>query len=116
MISNVIEKRFPDGTYQLIYSSQLGGGREVPPAAEDHEPNKESSRKASVSRAIKNVFDLARSNSWDLMTTYTFNPDLVDSFSYEEVSKTMTTYNRRLKYAGISYPQEPSQEPCSCIS
>lgn len=112
MLTNVIEKRFPDGTYQLCYSSVLagaGGNREEGDQDPDREPNKEASRRASVSRAVKTVFDIARSNEWDLMTTYTFDPDKVDSFSYDEVIETMRKYNRRLKRKGISYIEVPEQ-------
>lgn len=110
MLSNVIEKRFPDGTYQLCYSSALAGAagnREEVDQDPDREPNKELSRRASVSRAVKTVFDIARANEWDLMCTYTFDPDKVDSFSYDDVTATMKKYNRRLKYAGISHIQVP---------
>lgn len=112
MVSNVIEKRYPDGTYQLCYCSSLagaGGNRgEVEDQAE-YIPNKELSRRTSVSRAVKTVFDIARSNEWDLMCTFTFDPRKVDSFSYDDVIETMRKYNRRLKYKDISYIEVPEQ-------
>lgn len=112
MLSNVIEKRFPDGTYQLAYSSSFagaGGNREEDEDGVRHEPNKEASRKASVSRAVKTVFDIARSNEWDLMCTFTFDPQKVDSFDYDKVTETMKRYNRRLRRADITYIEVPEQ-------
>lgn len=111
MLSNVIEKCFPDGTYQLAYCSAIAGtgGREEADDQPGHKPNKEASRRTSVSRAVKTVFDLARSNEWDLMCTFTFDPDKVDSFSYDDIIETMRKYNRRLKYAGLTYIEVPEQ-------
>lgn len=109
-LSNAIERVFPDGTYQLGYSSALSGGEKkeaAPPGSADTPEKKEAARRASVSRAIKTVFDLARSNDWDLMTTYTFDPQKVDSFSWDAVCETMKLYNRRLRRLGIKYIQVP---------
>lgn len=110
MLSNVIEKRFPDGTYQLAYCSSLAGAGSDRRGEDDlpgHEPDKEASRRASVSRAVKTVFDIARSNEWDLMCTFTFDPKKVDSFNYDIVTETMKKYNRRLRSADIVYIEVP---------
>lgn len=109
MLTNVIEKRFPDGTYQLCYSSALSGagGYRGEDQDSDREPNKEVSRRASVTRAVKTVFDIARSNEWDLMTTFTFDPQKVDSFDYDKVTETMKKYNRRLRRSDITYIEVP---------
>ncbi len=114
MISNAIEKVFPDGTYQICYASSVSGGSSLDPerggtADPDRVPDKEASRRASVSRAVETVFEVARANEWDLMVTFTFDPDKVDSFDYAAIIEVMRKFNRRLKAQGVSYIEVPEQ-------
>lgn len=52
----------------------------------------ERSRKVSMARTVNRVYYLTRSNVWDWFVTLTFNPDKVDSFSYEECVKRLSKW------------------------
>lgn len=66
------------------------------------------SNKVSINRTINSVYDLARSNSWEYFVTLTFNPDKVDSFDYNVVTKKLSNWlivlrrnNPGVKYLGV---------------
>lgn len=45
------------------------------------------SKSVSLNRTKNMVYYLARSNIWDWFVTLTFNPEFVDSFNYDDVTK-----------------------------
>ena len=49
-------------------------------------------------RAKKMVYDLARCNEWEYFITFTFNPDKINSFDYDETSKAMSKWIKNNKY------------------
>lgn len=63
--------------------------------------DKERSLYSSKNRTINSIYDIARSNEWEYFLTLTFNPDKVDSFNYEEVTKKLSKWlnNFKSRYA-----------------
>lgn len=59
---------------------------EVMPYVEpyDLEKKKEHSINSSLSRSINAIYNISRSNVWDWFFTFTFNPDSVDSYNYND--------------------------------
>lgn len=41
----------------------------------------------SQNRTIRKIFDYGKSNRWEWFLTFTFNPQIVDSFDFNAVSK-----------------------------
>ncbi|MDD3253873.1 MAG: hypothetical protein PHV18_15120 [Lachnospiraceae bacterium] len=78
----------------------------------DAEENALHSYFVSFNRTKNKIYNYARANKWDWFLTFTFNPELVDSYNYDEVVfymsdflLTMTSFsrcghgrNRMLKY------------------
>lgn len=61
---------------------------------------------SSQLRAKKMVYDLARSNDWEYFITFTFNPDKVNSYDYQETSIVMSQWiknHRKLHAPGMRY-------------
>lgn len=52
---------------------------------------------SSTNRTINTIYKLARSNDWEYFLTLTFNPELVDSFDYDEVTKKLSQWLNNLK-------------------
>lgn len=75
---------------------------------EDYEVEnaKNRSLKNSMSRTVQKIYEITRSNEWEYFITLTFNPEKVDSFNYQEVTKKLskwinnikTIYSPNLKY------------------
>ena len=57
------------------------------------------SEKSSLRRTQNAVYDIARANekSWEWFVTITFNPEKVNSFDYDEVTKKVTNYFNRMR-------------------
>jgi len=51
----------------------------------------------SQKRSKQMIIEYARANSWDWFITLTFNPDMVDSFNYDECYKRVHTFFHNLK-------------------
>ena len=66
---------------------------------EDWERNaqKQRSEHNSMSRTVKNIYEITRSNEWEYFVTLTFNPEKVDSFDYSEVVKKLSKWLNNLK-------------------
>lgn len=77
----------------------------------DEKKMAERSAYNSMARAKNNIFYLARSNSWEWFVTLTFNPDKVDSFDYDEVTKKLSLWlnNARKKCPDMKYLVVPEQ-------
>lgn len=63
----------------------------------DKDMREQHSIQNSLSRSKNKVYHLARSNSWEWFFTLTFNPDLVDSFDYSEVTAKLSKWLNNLK-------------------
>lgn len=55
------------------------------------------SQYSSMSRTIRNIYEITRSNVWEYFVTLTFNPEKVDSFSYIDVVKKLSMWLNNIK-------------------
>lgn len=62
-------------------------------------PNYQDNLRRSVSRAKSKLYDYSRANDWTggLFVTLTFNPDKVDSYSYDESTKKLSKWLNNVK-------------------
>ena len=61
------------------------------------EQKKEESLRCSLSRTKNKIYHLARSNTWEWFITLTFNPEKVDSFDFDEVTKKLSKWLNNLR-------------------
>lgn len=66
---------------------------------------------SSMNRTKNKVYYLARSNDWEWFFTLTFNPELVESFDYEDCTKKLSDWlaNMRRKCPHMKYLVVPEQ-------
>lgn len=71
--------------------------------------------RCSMSRTIKKLYDVGRSNDWEWFITLTFNPDKVDSFDYDLCSKKLSVWlmNLRKIAPDMKYMVVPEPHPTS---
>lgn len=67
------------------------------PGLNDIIDNTKRSIISSHNRAKNMIYDYARSNDFDYFVTLTFNPELVDSFNYFEVSQKLSQWLNNVK-------------------
>ena len=106
---NVRVKTFPDGHKQYFYSENLIL-RDVP---EEYRPQKLKSKflktenegrfRNNMSRAVNQVYDLARSNHFDWFITLTLSPDEVDRTNYDECAMVIRLFTKRLQRNGNTW-------------
>lgn len=72
-----------------------------------YDPVKE--RLAYMKRAKQRVYDIARSNRFDLFLTLTFNPNTVDSFDYSAVVDKLESFTKFLRRHGCQYVLVPEK-------
>lgn len=67
--------------------------------------------KRSHRRTVNKIYDIARSNSWDYFFTLTFNPQVIDSYSYTECAKKLSVWfnNMRKSCPDMVYLVVPEQ-------
>ena len=67
----------------------------------------------SIKRTKKKVYDYAKSNEWEWFVTFTFSPDKVNRYDYDECTKYLSKWlnNLRCKYksTALSYLVVPEQ-------
>ena len=67
----------------------------------------------SIKRTKKKVYDYAKSNEWEWFVTFTFSPDKVNRYDYDECTKYLSKWlnNLRCKYKSpaLSYLVVPEQ-------
>ena len=65
------------------------------------ESDRERSLVVSQNRTLNKIYEISRSNDWDYFLTLTFNPEKVNSYDYEEVTKKLSQWikNMKRKYA-----------------
>lgn len=61
------------------------------------EANRERSNRNSKARTIQNIYEISRANTWEYFVTLTFNPEKVDSYNYQEVTKKLSQWIKNLK-------------------
>lgn len=67
--------------------------------------------RCSMSRTIKKIYDVGRSNEWEWFFTLTFNPDIVDSLDYSICSQKLSYWlnNMRKTCPAMKYLVVPEQ-------
>lgn len=75
------------------------------------EPDPEASLRSSRSRTVNKIYDIARSNMWEWFFTLTFNPQKVDSYNYELITKKLSDWlkNMRKKCPDMKYIVVPEK-------
>ena len=65
----------------------------------------------SIKRTKKKVYDYAKSNEWEWFVTFTFSPDKVNSYDYDECTKYLSKWFNNLKRSSpaLSYLVVPEQ-------
>jgi hypothetical protein len=100
--------KYPNGERKIIYYKIPVSGRS---REKIRSPGNDLGRSfdVSVSRTKNKLIDLVRSNNWDYFLTFTFNPDKVDRYNYDEVVKKMSVWlnNQRKKYFNLKYVVVP---------
>lgn len=64
---------------------------------DDEEIDRERSLRVSADRSLNMVYKYARANVWEWFFTLTFNPEKVDSFSYEEVTEKLSKWLNNMR-------------------
>ena len=66
---------------------------------------------ASIKRTKKKVYDYAKSNEWEWFVTFTFSPDKVNRYDYDECTKYLSKWFNNLKRSSpaLSYLVVPEQ-------
>ena len=65
----------------------------------------------SIKRTRKKVYDYAKSNEWEWFVTFTFSPDKVNRYDYDECTKYLSKWFNNLKRSSpaLSYLVVPEQ-------
>ena len=65
----------------------------------------------SIKRSKKKVYDYAKSNEWEWFVTFTFSPDKVNRYDYDECTKYLSKWFNNLKRSSpaLSYLVVPEQ-------
>ena len=65
----------------------------------------------SIKRTKKKVYDYAKSNEWEWFVTFTFSPDKVNRYNYDECTKYLSKWFNNLKRSSpaLSYLVVPEQ-------
>lgn len=61
------------------------------------EADREESIRISCSRTVRAVYDIARANFWEWFITFTFNPDRVNRYDYNDCVKKFSKWLNNLK-------------------
>lgn len=77
--------------------------------------NEEENIKRSLRRTKNVISDISRSNNWEWFLTLTFNPQKVDSYSYEDTTKKLSQWlnNARKKANKMKYIVVAEKHPTS---
>lgn len=113
---NVRVKTYPDGHRQYLWADKPIKFEKLDESKTKRKKKKKDSdegsvdgRKRSLKRAIQEVYDIARSNDFDWFVVLTFNPEKVDSFDYNECSKAIRLFTKRLQRLGCQWLIVPEQ-------
>lgn len=109
MLYNVKRKIYPDGTEQFsYYEKPKMAGYEVGERKKTglHVDRKEIE---NASRAVRKVYDLARSNEFDWFVTMTFDKNEVDRFDYDSCADALKRFTDILRHNGNKWVIIPEQ-------
>lgn len=109
MYYNVKKKRFPDGTEQFTYYEKP---KEKGYTVEERNKNGlhiERKEIENASRAVRKVYDLARSNSFDWFVTLTFDGAKVDRYDYDSCADSIKLFTDILRHNGNRWIIVPEQ-------
>lgn len=101
---NVIRRVYPDGSscYKYLGRYDYAGQEEIPDFFRKWSPS-DKALYNSVSRSRVQIFDIARANSWDWFITLTFDPKLIDRYTYDEIVPRMEMFTKYLRYHQCKY-------------
>ena len=88
-----VEKSIEKTKYYLIDGKQIN----VDTGEIRSDKSIEHSKKSSMNRTINNIYELAFANNWEYFFTFTFSPDKVDRYNYEECYKKLSKFLNNLK-------------------
>ncbi len=74
--------------------------------------DREKSIYQSMARTKKSIYDYAFANDWEWFLTFTFNPQIVDRYNFDDVSKKMSNWfnlTRKRKSKDLKYLCVPEQ-------
>ena len=106
---NVKVKKYPKGNIQIkVYNHTFSENQteqkasvvrlEASSVSLSEKMIKERKSIEESHRRVKNkIYDYARSNDWEYFLTFTFNPEKVDSFNYEECSEKLSKWLNNVK-------------------
>lgn len=63
----------------------------------------------NMKRAIQMTYNIAKSNEFDYFVTFTFDPDQVDSFSYDSCVSALTAWMNSVRQKGVQWLIVPEQ-------
>lgn len=117
-MDNVRVKIYPT-FIRVFFADSLCYGKssldDIPTSFSSFDISDDDKRKHSISvsrsRTIRKVFDYSACNDFSYFLTMTFNPQLVDSFNYDECVKKMSNWlkNFRITKASFSYIGVPEK-------
>ena len=67
------------------------------PTLEELEAKRERSTRESVRRSRQAIYDISRSYTWEWFLTFTFSPDSVDRYNYDDVSALMSAWLKKMR-------------------
>lgn len=92
---NVRRVEYNDFVEFRVYDRPIFPG--VPSPAGKRGEGSPRSLEESIRRTERAIYDYALSNIWDWFVTLTFNPDLVDSFNYDECAAKVSQWLKDLR-------------------
>lgn len=75
----------------------------------DSESENKRKKVDHMKRAIQQVYNIAKNNSWDYFVTFTFNPAEVDSFDYDSCVGALKLWMNSNRQRGIKWLIVPEQ-------
>lgn len=111
---NARVKYFQDGTSQV---SLFPFARDRHPEMRKREVRAETTEEQAIlnrNQSMERVFDICRNNTFDWFITMTFSEDKMrDRYDYDEYTKLMGAFTRKLKRWGCEYVIVPELHPTS---
>lgn len=99
---NVRVKTFPSGDFSFMFSSHVQDTCKRAPRQLTGQ-HIERGEVTNLKTTIQEVYNIAKSNSFDWFLTLTFDPNVVDSYSYIDVSAAMGRFTDILRKRGCKY-------------
>lgn len=107
MFYNIRVKHYSDGTRQYFYCE-----KPIETEYKREEKKKtgetiERKKKENMKRSIQKVYDYAKNNKFDYFVTLTFDPQEVDSFSYDSCVTAIKCFTDILRHSGCKWLMVP---------